>query len=114
MFAFRYSLFAFPQNPYDPPVPTPPHQPPYEHRIAPPRHSRPRVPPRAPSLLAPSRPPMLVCGIDDAKPGMILGADVTDPRSPDLALLRAGVPVDAAILSSLRRRGIADLWVEDD
>lgn len=57
---------------------------------------------------------MLQCAIDDVKPGMVLGAQVRDPRSPDLQLLRPGVVLDGALLSSIRKRGVTQIWVEDD
>jgi hypothetical protein len=57
---------------------------------------------------------MLQCAIDDVKPGMILGAQVRDPRSPDLQLLRPGVVLDAPLLTSIRKRGVTQVWVEDD
>lgn len=57
---------------------------------------------------------MLLCGIDDIRPGMILGTPVRDPRSPELQLLREGVVLDAALLASVRKRGVTQLWVEDD
>lgn len=57
---------------------------------------------------------MLQCAIDDVKPGMILGAQVRDPRSPDLQLLRPGVALDGPLLASIRKRGVTQLWVEDD
>lgn len=57
---------------------------------------------------------MLQCAINDVKPGMILGAQVRDPRSPDLQLLRPGVVLDAPLLTSIRKRGVTQVWVEDD
>lgn len=52
-------------------------------------------------------------GLDDAEPGMILGADLTDGQGS--VLLPAGVALSAANLASLRRRGIAGaLVVVDD
>lgn len=57
---------------------------------------------------------MLLVGINDVRAGAVLGAVVTDPRSPDLALLRPGVVLDDSMLSSVKRRGVVQLWVEDD
>lgn len=57
---------------------------------------------------------MLLCGINDAQPGAVIGALVTDPQIPNHALLRPGVVLDSAILSSLRNRGVTELWLEDD
>jgi hypothetical protein len=57
---------------------------------------------------------MLLCSIHDIRPGMVLGAQVTDPRSPDQRLLLPGVTLDATMIASLVRRGIVEVWVEDD
>lgn len=57
---------------------------------------------------------MILRGIHDVQPGDVIGALVTDPQIPDHALLRPGVKLDAAILASLRNRGVAQLWLEDD
>jgi len=57
---------------------------------------------------------MILCGINDVQPGAVLGALVTDPQIPDHALLRPGVALDASILTSLRKRGVTQLWLEDD
>ncbi|MBX3361053.1 MAG: HD domain-containing protein [Phycisphaeraceae bacterium] len=57
---------------------------------------------------------MLLCAIQDVRPGMILGSQVRDPRAPDLQLLRPGVVLDAALLASIRKRGVSQVWVEDD
>lgn len=57
---------------------------------------------------------MILCGINDVQPGAVIGALVTDPQIPDHALLRPGVKLDAAILASLRNRGVTQLWLEDD
>lgn len=45
---------------------------------------------------------------------MVLGAQVTDPRSPDLRLLLPGVTLDAPLIASMRSRGVVQAWVEDD
>lgn len=57
---------------------------------------------------------MILCGINDVQPGAVLGALVTDPQIPDHALLRPGVDLDSSILASLRKRGVTQLWLEDD
>ena len=57
---------------------------------------------------------MLLVNINDVHPGVVLGAAVTDPRAPELTLLRPGVVLDASMLASVRRRGVTQLWVEDD
>lgn len=57
---------------------------------------------------------MLLCALQDVKPGMILGSQVRDPRAPDMQLLRPGVVLDAALLASIRKRGVQQVWVEDD
>ena len=59
-------------------------------------------------------PVMLLCSIGDITPGMVLGAQVTDPRSPDLRLLLPGVALDGALIASMRSRGVVHAWVEDD
>jgi HD-GYP domain-containing protein (c-di-GMP phosphodiesterase class II) len=45
---------------------------------------------------------------------MILGAAVSDPRSPDTPLLRQGVELEPALIASMRSRGVTQVWVEDD
>ena len=57
---------------------------------------------------------MLLSAIDDVRPGMILGSQVRDPRAPELQLLRPGVVLDAPLLASIRKRGVQQVWVEDD
>ena len=57
---------------------------------------------------------MLLVNINDVRPGAVLGALVTDPRSPELTLLRPGVELDGSMLASVKRRGVTQLWVEDD
>jgi hypothetical protein len=57
---------------------------------------------------------MLHCGIQDVLPGMVLGAPVMDPRTPGHDLLRAGVVLDGSLIASLRKRGITQVWLEDD
>ncbi len=57
---------------------------------------------------------MLLCGINDAKPGMVLGAVVTDPRTPQHDLLRPGVRLDERLIASLRARAVTHIWLEDD
>lgn len=57
---------------------------------------------------------MLLCALADVIPGMVLGAQVTDPRAPDMRLLLPGVALDAALIASMRSRGVTQLWVEDD
>ena len=57
---------------------------------------------------------MLLCGIDDVTPGTVLGALVSDPMNPAHDLLRPGVVLDKALLTSLRKRGVIQLWVEDN
>ena len=57
---------------------------------------------------------MLLCAIDDIPPGMIIGAAVLHPGSPDVELLKPGVALDAGLLSRLRQMGVTQLWVESD
>lgn len=57
---------------------------------------------------------MILCGIHDVQPGAVIGALVTDPQVPDHALLRPGVKLDSAMLTSLRGRGVTQIWIEDD
>ncbi len=57
---------------------------------------------------------MLLVGINDVSVGAVLGAVVCDPRSPDLALLRPGVELNASMIASVKRRGVVQLWIEDD
>lgn len=57
---------------------------------------------------------MLLVGINDVRAGAILGAVVMDPKTPDLTLLRPGVELDNAMIASVKRRGVTQLWVEDD
>ena len=57
---------------------------------------------------------MILCGINDVQAGAVIGALVTDPQLPDHALLRPGVKLDSAMLTSLRGRGVTQLWLEDD
>jgi response regulator RpfG family c-di-GMP phosphodiesterase len=57
---------------------------------------------------------MLLVGINDARPGTVLGAIVTDPKAPDQTLLRPGVELDAAMVASVKRRGVTQLWIEDE
>lgn len=57
---------------------------------------------------------MILCGLSDIRPGMKLGAAVCDPRTPETQLLRPGVDLDAALIQSLRTRGVVQVWVEDD
>lgn len=56
---------------------------------------------------------MLLSGIHEVSPGVILGAIVPDPRIPGHDLLRAGVVLDAPMIKSLKARGVTDLWIED-
>lgn len=57
---------------------------------------------------------MLLCGLHDVKPGAVLGACVMDPNTPGHDLLRPGVTLDRHLIESLRKRGIKQLWIEDD
>lgn len=57
---------------------------------------------------------MLLVAIHDVTPGAVLGAVVTDPKAPDLALLRPGVELDASMLANVKKRGVMQLWIEDD
>ena len=57
---------------------------------------------------------MLLCHIDEVEPGMILGAAVVNPQSPDLELLKPGVAVSAAALKRLRSMGVKQLWLDHD
>ncbi len=47
--------------------------------------------------------------IDDVKPGMILGEDVTDGRN---VLLNAGQTIDNRLIQMLRQRGIAEVLID--
>lgn len=57
---------------------------------------------------------MLLSPLEDVTPGTILGAEVMDPASPDLTLLRPGAVLDAGMIAGLRRRGVSQVWIEDD
>lgn len=57
---------------------------------------------------------MLQCSIHDIRAGMVLGAQVCDPRHPEHRLLLPGVTLDGGIIGSLIKRGVTQLWVEDD
>ncbi len=57
---------------------------------------------------------MLLCSLDDVRPGMIVGAVVLHPCRPDLELLSAGARLDAAIISRLRAMGLTDIWIHHD
>ncbi|MBL8745450.1 MAG: HD domain-containing protein [Phycisphaerae bacterium] len=57
---------------------------------------------------------MLLCSINDVRPGTVLGAVVTDPQVPGHDLLRPGVALDSAMITRLKRRGVHSVWIEDD
>lgn len=57
---------------------------------------------------------MLLCGLHDLRPGVTLGAVVSDPGLPDHDLLRPGVVLDSALISTMKRRGVTHVWIEDD
>lgn len=57
---------------------------------------------------------MLQCSIHDARAGMVLGAQVNDPRHPERRLLLTGVTLDSGMIASLVKRGVSLVWVEDD
>ncbi|MGH7130904.1 MAG: HD-GYP domain-containing protein [Phycisphaerales bacterium] len=57
---------------------------------------------------------MLLCGVGDVEPGMVLGASVVRPDAPDAELLKAGVALDQPLLARLRSMGITQIWVQDD
>lgn len=57
---------------------------------------------------------MLQCSIHDIRAGMVLGAQVNDPLQPERRLLLPGVALDSGMIASLAKRGVAQLWVEDD
>lgn len=57
---------------------------------------------------------MLLCNIDEVEPGMVLGAAVVNPQSPDVELLKPGVSISAAVIKRLRSMGVMQLWVDDD
>lgn len=57
---------------------------------------------------------MLLCGLQDVQPGAVLGAVVSDPRLPGHDLLRPGVALDAPMIATLRKRGVGQVWIEDD
>ncbi len=56
---------------------------------------------------------MLLCNLDDAQPGMIIGASILRPESPDVELLKPGVVLDHGLLARLRSLGISQLWLQD-
>lgn len=57
---------------------------------------------------------MLLAGIQEVRPGAVLGAIVADPRVPGHDLLRPGVVLEPELLASLKQRGVRELWIEDD
>lgn len=57
---------------------------------------------------------MILCSIHDVPPDAILGSTVSDPLHPESDLLRAGVPLDTSLLASLKKRGVVQLWIQDD
>jgi putative nucleotidyltransferase with HDIG domain len=57
---------------------------------------------------------MLLCSLNDVRPGSVLGAVVSDPNVPGHDLLRPGVPLHAAMINTLRKRGVQHVWIEDD
>jgi HD-GYP domain-containing protein (c-di-GMP phosphodiesterase class II) len=57
---------------------------------------------------------VLLCGLDNAQPGMKIAGVVLHPRRPELELLSPGATLDASILARLRRLGVAEIWIQND
>lgn len=57
---------------------------------------------------------MLLCGLQDVRPGAVVAAPIARPGAPDVELLKPGVPLDAGLLNRLATMGVHDVWIEDD
>lgn len=57
---------------------------------------------------------MLLCGISDLEPGLVVAAPILHPLRPDLELLSAGAVLDAAIIRRLGDLGVTQAWVRHD
>jgi HD-GYP domain-containing protein (c-di-GMP phosphodiesterase class II) len=57
---------------------------------------------------------MLLCHISDIQEGMVVGASVLHPTSPDMELLKTGKVLDEALIGRLRGLGIERMWIEHD
>lgn len=57
---------------------------------------------------------MLLCGLNDLEPGMLVAASVVHPMQPETELLRPGVPLESGIIGRLRQLGVTAVWVDHD
>lgn len=57
---------------------------------------------------------MLLCGISDLEPGLVVAAPVPHPLRPDLELLAAGAVLDSAIIRRLVDLDVVQVWVRHD
>lgn len=57
---------------------------------------------------------MLLCGLQDVRPGAVVAASIAHPDSPGIELLKPGVTLDAKLLARLVKLGVRQIWLEDD
>ena len=57
---------------------------------------------------------MLLCGLNNLEPGMLIAASVVHPMRPETELLRAGVPLESGMVGRLRQLGVTAVWVNHD
>jgi len=57
---------------------------------------------------------VLLCGVSDLEPGLVVAAPVLHPHRPDLELLAAGAVLDPAIIRRLAELEVTQIWVRHD
>ena len=57
---------------------------------------------------------LILCAIQDVRPGDVVGVSIPHPSTPSVELLKPGVVLDAGILASAARLGVQQIWIEDD
>lgn len=57
---------------------------------------------------------MLLCGIEDLEPGVMVVASVMHPARPETELVKPGLVLDAKLLSRLKDFGVERVWIDHD
>ncbi|MEM1165644.1 MAG: HD domain-containing phosphohydrolase [Planctomycetota bacterium] len=55
---------------------------------------------------------MLLCPLDDLRPGMTVGASIMHPERPTMELLRAQTALDERMIRRLADMGVSEAWVD--